>query len=105
MRWRWLINGEVSPRTTRLPMGTDPRRTTRRPIPVLRIVVRGFEIVDVLRHLLGIDVPVAGLIHVVQIGVEDGDGFEVEDIVHQLGELRSGARCKDSSSGCAALNS
>ena len=58
--------------------------------PARRIVIRGFEIVDVLRHLLGIDVPVACLVHVVQIGVEDRDGFEVEDIVHQLGQLRSG---------------
>ena len=53
-----------------------------------RIVVRAAEVVDVLRQLARVDVPIAGLIDLMQVGVEDRDGFERKDFMHQLGQLR-----------------
>ena len=83
-----LVSGLVSPRTTRLPTGTVPSRTTRRPDAGLRIVVRGLEVVDVLRQFLRIVAPEAGLVDLVQIGVEDRHRLKREDFVHQFRQLR-----------------
>ena len=59
------------------------------PNPTLRIVVRGFKVVDVLRHLLRVHAPESRRVHIVQIGIEDRDRFEIEDFMHQLGQLRA----------------
>ena len=63
-------------------MGTEPRRRTR-------IVVRGLEVIHVLREFLRIDMPIACFVGLVQIGVEDDDGLEGKDLVDQFSELRT----------------
>ncbi len=55
-----------------------------------RIVVRCFEVVDVLRQLLRVGFPEACLVDGVQIGIEDGYGFEGKYLVNKFGELRTG---------------
>ena len=84
-----LVSGLVSPRTTRLPIGTVPRRTHAAADAGVRIVVRGLEVVDILRQLLRIVIPKAGLIDLVQIGIEDHHRLQREDLVHQFSQLRA----------------
>ena len=97
-----LVSGLVSPRTHQAADGHGSKAHHAAADAGFRIVIRGFEVVDVLRQFLRVFVPVAGLIDLVQVGIENDDRLERKDLVHQFGQVAARARRAGSSAECGA---
>ncbi len=85
-----FVSGLVSPRRTQTADGNGAEPNNATADAGFRIVVGGFEVIDVLREFLRIDVPEAGLVGLVQIRIEEDNRFESEYFVDQFRKLRAG---------------